>query len=233
MDKKFEFARFIYSNESILRLDKRVKLLGSNSRIKTIEFLNFRIFSFISLFFMILYFSSLGYILAPLVCICYYYFIEYVVIECEIKKRQVSIEREAITFFEILTLALDAGRNLEGAIKVTVNSTYGLLASEFAETLREVKYGKSFTEAMVDMQERVPSDNINNIILTLIESDVYGSSVIKSLNSQVEYLREKRIMEVKAFISKVPIKISIVSVLFFVPLILMIILAPVLLSYIS
>lgn len=233
MDKKYEFSRMIYSDDRIKKMDKKVKMLGSNSKVKSIEFLNFRVFSFLILFFVILYTSSFGYIFAPLIGIGYYFLLEYIVIDREIKKRQVSMEGEAITFFEILTLALDAGRNLESAIQVTVDSTNGLLPLEFLGVLREVKYGKSLYEAMMDIQGRIPSDSINNIILSLIESDIYGNSIIENLNSQIDYLREKRKMEVKAIISKVPIKISIVSVLFFIPLILLIILAPVLLSYIS
>lgn len=233
MDKKYEFARIIYSDHSIQKIDKKIKLLGLNSKLKTMEFLNFRIFSFIILFFVILYISSFGYILAPVISIIYYFGIEKVMIDDKIKSRQLKLESEAITFFEILTLALDAGRNLESAIMVTTGSTKGLLSVEFEEALRETKLGKSLTEAMMDVQKRIPSDNINNMILSLIQSDIYGSAIIDNLNSQIEYLREKRKMEVKAEISKVPIRISIISVLFFVPLVLLIILAPVLLSYIS
>lgn len=233
MDKRYDLARMVYSDRSIKRLDKKIKLLGSNSKINTIVFLNFRIISFIIIFFVILYISSFGYVLAPVISILYYYFLEKIVIDSEIKRRQVSIEGEGINFFEILTLAIDAGRNLEGAIRITVDNTKGLLPVEFNEVLREVKYGKSLTEAMMDMQGRIPSDSINNIILSLVESDIYGSSVISNLNSQVDYLREKRKMEVKGEIAKVPIKISIISVLFFVPLVLLIILGPVLLSYVG
>ena len=48
---------------------------------------------------------------------------------------------------------------------------------------------------------------------------------------RVDYLREKRKLEVKAIISKIPIKISIISVFFFVPLVLLIILAPAVLGF--
>ena len=51
--------------------------------------------------------------------------------------------------------------------------------------------------------------------------------------NQVDYLREKRIMEVKSKMSKIPTKISIISVFFFVPLILLIILGPAVLSYLG
>ena len=116
---------------------------------------------------------------------------------------------------------------------MTVSSSNGELASQFREVLRETSYGKSLTEALEDMQSSIPSDTINNIILSLTQANLYGSSIIHSLYSQLDYLREKRKLEIKALISKVPIKISIISVFFFVPLVLIIILAPVLLEYIS
>ena len=107
------------------------------------------------------------------------------------------------------------------------------LANEFKEAIREVDYGKSLTESLNSMPERIPSESINNIILTLTEACQLGSSIIETLNNQVSYLREKRKMEVKAQISKMPIKISIISVLFFIPLLLLIILGPIILNYIS
>ena len=82
------------------------------------------------------------------------------------------------------------------------------------------------------MQSKIPSDSINNIILSLTQANIY-SSIIDTMYNQVDYLREKRKLEVKAFISKVPTKISIISVFFFIPLILLIILGPVLLNYIG
>ena len=86
---------------------------------------------------------------------------------------------------------------------------------------------------MEGMHKMIPSDTINNIILSLTQANIYGSSIISSLYNQLDYLREKRKLEVKAEISKIPIKISIISVFFFVPLVLIIILGPVLLKYLG
>ena len=99
--------------------------------------------------------------------------------------------------------------------------------------MREVSFGKSLVEALTDMEKRIPSDNINNIVLSLTQTDLYGSSIIQNLYEQIDYMREKRSLEVKSEISKIPIKISVISVLFFIPLILILILAPVLLNYIG
>ena len=151
----------------------------------------------------------------------------------KIKKRTILLENEAIQFFEVLTLSIDTGRNLSGGLEVTTNNVSGELSREFKETLREVTFGKSLVEAVNDMQERIPSESINNIILSLNQANFYGNNVIDNLYQQVDYLREKRKMEVKAKISKLPIKISVISVLFFVPLMLLIIISPILLSYIK
>ena len=226
-------SKKLYSKNQVKEIDKKIKLLGVSTKIDCYLFLNLRFFGMIILFLAVLYFSKLGYLLAPLIAFIYYKGITYVLLDSRIKERQMRLEREALNFFEILTLSLETGRNLQEALTVTLSSCEGELVNEFCEVLRRVKYGKSLTEALEDMQENIPSDTINNIILSLTQANLYGSSIIKSLYNQIDYLREKRRLEVKAEISKVPIKISIISVFFFVPLVLLIILAPVLLGYLG
>lgn len=46
---------------------------------------------------------------------------------------------------------------------VTVDSNSGEITEEFKEALREVKYGKSLTEALEDMQNTIPTETVNNI----------------------------------------------------------------------
>ena len=233
MEKNHEFARRIYNKKMIDKVNKKIRLLGVRSKLDAIDFLNFRFLSSFLFFFVILYISKFGYMVAPIATFIFYYLIGYVMLDNKIKKRTVQLESEAIHFFEVLTMSLDTGRNLEEAISVTINNVGGHLSSEFQEVLREVQFGKSLTEALMDMEKSIPSSNINNIILSLTQADIYGSSIIDNLYEQIDYMREKRKLEVKAEISKVPIKISIISVFFFVPLLLIIILAPVLLSYIG
>ena len=151
----------------------------------------------------------------------------------KIKRREEKLNNESIYLFEVLTLSLQTGRNLAEAIEITVNSVDGDLSLEFKETLRETGFGKSLTESLNDMQKRIPSDSINNIILALTQANIYGSSIISTMYNQIDYLREKRKMEIKAQISKIPTKISVISVFFFIPLILLIILGPVLLNFIG
>lgn len=228
LEKKF------YSKKSIAEIDKKIKLLGVATKLDSYMFLNIRLIGSIVLFILGLFIKNrFSFVIAPVIVIVYYIGIGYVMLDRRIKERQIKLEMEALNFFEILTLSLETGRNLQEALNVTLSSSEGELVNEFREVMREVKYGKSLTEALEDMQENVPSDTINNIILSLTQANLYGSSIIKSLYNQIDYLREKRKLEVKAEISKVPIKISVISVFFFIPLVLLIILAPVLLDYIG
>ena len=233
MNEEHYIAKKIYSKKNIIDIEKKINLLGVSTKLTVFNFLNLRLFGSIMIFIITIYFSKLGFLLAPLFAIFYYFAITYILIDKKIKHRSKKLESEALTFFEILTLSLETGRNLMDALEITINSSNGELVKEFKEVLKSVSYGKSLTEALESMHKSIPSDTINNIILSLTQANIYGSSIIKSLYYQLDYLREKRKLEVKAEISKIPVKISIISVFFFVPLVLIIILGPVLLNYIS
>lgn len=228
-----ELARKVYNKRTMKKMEDRIKLLGVSNNYDATTFLNLRLFTSLIVFIFCLYAFDFGYIVSPVVTLLYYYLFGKILIDNKIKKRTRQLEEEAIHFFEVLTLSLEIGRNLEEAITVTTDSLEGELVLEFRQAVREVKYGKSLTESLSDMQENIPSEAINNIILTLTQADLFGNGIIETMYNHIDYLREKRKMEVKAEISKVPIKISIISVLFFVPLILLIILSPVLLNYLG
>lgn len=226
-------SRSIYSKRQIKRINDKINLLGVSSKYSTLSFLNIRLITSIMIFLFILINYKYGYIFSIVITILYYYFFEKVLLDAKINERRKKLDIEAIYFFEVLTLSLQTGRNLAEAISITINSVDSELSLEFKEALRQTKFGKSLSESLTDMQSKIPSDNINNIILALTQANIYGSSIIDTMYNQVDYLREKRKMEVKAMISKVPTKISIISVFFFIPLILLIILGPALITYIG
>lgn len=227
------FLRNFYSKKNLNRIDEKINLLGVSSNYSTLMFLNIRLITMIILAILVFVSFEYGYIYSLIFAVIYYFLFEKIFLDNKIKKRTKKLNSEAIYFFEVLTLSLQTGRNLNEAISVTVNSIDGELSLEFKEALRQTKFGKSLNESLSDIQKFIPSDSINNIILSLTQSNMYGSSIIDTMHSQIDYLRQKRILEVKSMISKVPVKISVISVFFFIPLILLIILGPVLLSYIG
>ena len=228
---KEELIRKIYSEGYIDKQIKKVKLLGKETNINVFDLMIARLLSSVLLFVVVLFSFKYGYIIAPCLVVVYYFVFNKFSLDNKLKTRMIKLESEAMHFFEVLTLSLETGRNLLEAIDVTTANVSGTLSDEFKETIREVSFGKSLNEALTDMQTRIPSDTINNIILSLTESNLYGNSIIKNLYNQIDFLREKRKMEVKGRISKVPIYISVISVFFFIPLLLLIIVGPIILEY--
>ena len=228
-----EITKNIYSNNSFNDIKNRMKLLGKDDEKEILKFLNVRLLTSIIIFFVILYFVDWGYILSPILVVLYYIFLPNITIDRRIKKRKAKLEREAMYYFEILSLSLESGNNLYNAIKVTSNNIDSELSNEFKKMMIDIEYSKSFDEAINDMKERIPSDTINNILLNIRESNMFGNSIIGTLNNQLDYLRETKILETKAYISKIPLKISVISVIFFIPLLLLLILGPVVINYFS
>lgn len=230
---KQTIANKIYRKKTIDKINSKIKLLGLNQRLDAVQFLNIRLIVMIVMFILIFIFSKIGYILAPVVSLVFYYLMEYLVLDYQAKIRGKSLEKEALFFFEVFVLTLESGRNLRQALILTTENVDSEISNEFKKTLAEVRLGKSLNEALESMKKRIPSDTINNTILNMIQSNTFGNSMVDSIYNQIEYLRNKQMLDVRAEIAKLPTKVSVISVLFFVPIMLLIILAPVIIQYIT
>ena len=230
---KQTIANKIYRKKTINKINSKIKLLGLNQVLDAVQFLNIRLIVMIVMFILIFIFSKIGYVLAPVVSLVFYYLMEYLVLDYQAKIRGKSLEKEALFFFEVFVLTLESGRNLRQALILTTENVDSEISNEFKKTLAEVRLGKSLNEALESMKKRIPSDTINNTILNMIQSNTFGNSMVDSIYNQIEYLRNKQMLDVRAEIAKLPTKVSVISVLFFVPIMLLIILAPVIIQYIT
>ena len=222
----------IYRDSEVKRINEKITMLN-NYTLDEIKFLNIRLVTTLLVFILTLLIFRTGYILSPIIAIVYYYLFEYLLLDTLIQKRIRKLDREALTFFEILTLTLESGRDLEKALEITVLNVNSELSQEFKKTLFEVKFGKSLLEALNDTKKRIPSETINNIILNITQTNIFGNKIIDTMYSQIEFLRDKQVLSVREQINKLPNKISIVSVVFIVPIILLIVLGPFLISFIT
>lgn len=230
--KNHKFVRKIYRDSEIKRINEKINTL-STFPVDSVNFLNIRLVTTVIIFFITLIVFKTGYILSPIIALVYYYLFEFIFLDTLIQKRIKKLDREALTFFEILTLTLESGRDLEKALEITVLNVDSELSQEFKKTLFEVKFGKSLLEALNDTKKRIPSETINNIILNITQTNIFGNSIIETMYSQIDFLREKQIMSIREQINKLPNKISIISVLFIVPIILIIVLGPFLITFLN
>lgn len=123
MEKKNKiFNKTVYDKKSVQRMEKKIKKLGIKNDIDTITFMNLRLITTILVFVIILCITRFGYIIAPILSLVYYVLYEKFLLDDRLKRRTVKLESEAIYFFEVLTLSLETGRNLEEAIKVSMKN---------------------------------------------------------------------------------------------------------------
>lgn len=224
------FIRKIYRDKDIKKIQTKINMLG-NTKWNAVKFMNYRLLSTLIFTFFIVTCTSLNYLLIPFLIIIYYYLFYYIAITIPIRKRGKKLDKEALYFFEVLTLTLESGRNLQNSIDLTASNVDSELSNEFMKAINEMKYGKSLNEALDDLKRRIPSETINNIILNITQTSVFGNSIIDTMNNQIEFLREKQVLSIREYINKIPNKVSIISVIFVIPLILLLILGPVLMKY--
>lgn len=231
--KKDNFIYKIYSKKYCDRIIKKNKMLGIKNQYNLNIILTYHLIITIVLLIFAILFLKNNFIYAILITIIYFYGAEYLLFDIRLEKRRQKINNEAIYFFQVLALTLESGTNLKKALEVTTQNIDNNLSLEFKKALEDTQLGKTLTEALTDLKDRIPSDIVNSIIFNLSQVNIYGGNMIESLNNQLEYLNDKILFEVKGKINKMPIKISVISVLIFIPLILLIILSPILIEFIS
>ena len=200
------------NSRSYKRIDKKMKYAGMivNPNI----FILMRLASSLILLVFLLFFSSYGYIVGPIVTIIYYYFIEYVILDIQIGKRKQQLEEESLEYFPILLLCLNGSNNIKKAITLTNEQVNNSLSKEFERVIRNVKIGKSLDEALTLMKDRVPSTFIINIIVNLIEANRMGNSISLSIKDQLDYIENKRKNKIIKYHKMMPFKVAIASIIF-------------------
>ena len=233
MKKNSFLTSRLYREKTLSKIQNKIVMLGNKAKYDAVTFMNLRLITTLIIFILVIYWGNLSYIYAPFIAVIYYVLFEYIFLENPLKKREKKLDYEALNFFEILTLTLESGRDLESAIEITCFSTKSELSDEFKKTLFEMKFGKSLMEALEDMKKRIPSETVNNIILNIVQTNIFGNSILDTMYNQIEFLRDKQILAIKEKINKIPNKVSIISVIFIVPLILLLLLGPFLIEFIG
>ena len=229
--KKRILVEKIFSEKTINKVDIQISSLKENYKLDKYDFLLSKAILMVIIFFIALVHFKLGYVIAPLLVIVFYFLYDYLIIETKLKKRAQIMEKDAIFFFKVLSLTLQNETNLKRCFEITAESIDSELSKIIRDCLKEMKYGKSLAEALNDAKNKIPSKDVKNVLFNILESNKYGNSIADSLNNQIEYLTDKRILNIKAQINKLPTKISIISVLLFVPIIMLLILGPVIINY--
>lgn len=231
MNIEYELLKKIYRKKTLDKYIKKSNYLNDYNKNHVYSFLILRLFLSIIIFFITFIVFDRNLLLSLILTFTYSYLHTYLKYDYKIIKRVKLIEKEASLFFEVMILSLKSGKNLQQSIESTIINVDNSFSKEFSKVLEETKYGKSLLETLNDYKDKVPSENIKNIFIAIIEAYTLGKDMIESIQKELDLLDEKRINDIKVYINKLPIKVSVISVFILIPLMLLLILSPVILEY--
>jgi tight adherence protein C len=135
-------------------------------------------------------------------------------------KRRRQVIKDLPVYLDFITMAVEAGLNITGGIEqATHKGPSGPMAQEFTRLLRDIRSGLPRAEALRRMADRMDMSQISGFTGTLIQADRVGASLGATLRAQASQRREERFLRAEKLALEAPVKMMLPLVLFFFPLI--------------
>jgi tight adherence protein C len=166
--------------------------------------------------------------LTLLPCAFGYYLPKYWV-DKRLQQRKTEIIEGFPDALDLMLVCVEAGQSLDQSIiRVGKESRagYPALAEEFDMVAQEVKAGKERIAVLKDMAERVGVPDVASFVTTLIQSSTFGTSIADALRVYSADMRDKRIMRAEEKANMLPTKLTLGTMLFTVPPLLVILIGP-------
>ncbi|MCU0816245.1 MAG: type II secretion system F family protein [Cypionkella sp.] len=153
-----------------------------------------------------------------------------------IQTRQQEITEGFPDALDMMLVCVEAGQSLDQSIIRVANEAkagYPALGEEFELVAHEVKAGKERAAVLRDMSERVNLPDITSFCTTLIQSSSFGTSIADALRIYSSEMRDKRVMRAEEKANTIPTKLTLGTMLFTVPPLLVILIGPSLYTFAS
>lgn len=137
---------------------------------------------------------------------------------------------------DILSIVLGAGLSLDQAIarvSEEIRFVYPELADEFYWMTLEVQAGQERSVAFQHMAQRTGLMDIRSLASMIVQAERFGTGLAQALRIYADSLRIKRRLEIEAKINKVAVKMIFPIVLFILPALFVVIMAPGVLTILS
>lgn len=145
------------------------------------------------------------------------------------KVRQSTLRRALPDALDMLVLCLEGGISLTGALQYVtgeLKSAHPLLGAEMDLVQREMMLGVSVGEGLEKLAVRCGLDEMRDFAAVIIQSERFGSSLVKALRIHADTLRQQRQQKAEEMAQKAAVKILFPTLLCIFPAIFIVILGP-------
>lgn len=150
-----------------------------------------------------------------------------------VTRRAAERQKEIVSGFpdalDLMLVCVEAGQSLDQSINRIAKESragYPALADEFDMVAQEVKAGKERVAVLKDMSERVGIADISSFVTTLVQSATFGTSISEALRVYSSEMRDKRVMRAEELANKLPTKLTLGTMMFTVPPLMIILIGP-------
>lgn len=146
-----------------------------------------------------------------------------------VKARTEELQNGFPDSLDMLLVCVEAGQSLDqGIIRVSkelVNS-FPALSEEFAMVAHEIKAGMEKADVLRRFGERSGVSDIASFVTVMIQSQQFGTSIAEALRLYAADMRDKRVMRAEEAANKIPTKMTLGTMMFTVPPLLIILVGP-------
>jgi tight adherence protein C len=124
-----------------------------------------------------------------------------------IAARSRRITRSLPFYLDVITLAIEAGSNMTGALQHAADKgPRGPMADELQRVLRDIRAGRTRAESLRSLSDRLRMPGISQWVAAVLAAERQGSSLGPILRAQAEQRRTERFLRAEAMALKAPVK---------------------------
>ena len=168
-------------------------------------------------------------IVAVLLPACVGYYLPKYWVDSRVKKRTAEIQNGFPDSLDMLLVCVEAGQSLDqGIIRVSkeLRGGYPALAEEYETVSHEIKAGKEKSAVLRAFGDRSGVQDVASFVTVMIQSQQFGTSIAEALRVYASEMRDKRVMRAEEAANKIPTKMTLGTMMFTVPPLLIILVGP-------
>lgn len=149
-------------------------------------------------------------------------------------RREKEILKALPVYLDFITMAVEAGLNLTGAIKQAMDKgPPGALRNEFYMVTRDLRAGVPRADALRRMEQRLNMKEITSFVGTVIQAEKMGASVGAALRIQSEQRRIERFQRAEKLAMEAPVKLILPLIAFIFPVTFIVLAFPIVMKFVQ
>lgn len=202
---------FIYPKTYINKIDSKIKSLGSFNKLTTSSFILSRLILECLIFLIFILIPIYGLLLSILFVILFHFLYEDILITSKLITRNKDMTRDAIMYFNILLLNINNYKSIEDLLLISSN----IINNRFTNQLKVLLKGNNYQDALLELSSSIPEGILADYLkdMSICKSNQELEIIIHNLLND---LNENNLESLNKKIGLLPLKFSILVIIFLV-----------------